>query len=144
MSDLVEICVIFNDQRKLYVVDKKDNIEIVKQKIKEEFSIKEREIKLLEIRRNAEIISVLSFKEERDVEILLVDEPKSSQNENTNNVGNILISKEQKNGSEIEIDYAKLFGRKFASNQMIIDLNTWALPLKFKLISLEVFSISIR
>jgi len=80
---------------------------------------------------------VLSFKEERDVEILLVDEPKSSQNENTNNVGNILISKEQNNGSEIEIDYVKLFGRKFASNQMIIDLNTWALPLKFKLIYLE-------
>jgi len=45
MSDLVEICVIFNNQRKLYIVDKKDNIEIVKQKNKEEFSIKEREIK---------------------------------------------------------------------------------------------------
>ena len=52
---------------------------------------------------------MLSLKEERNVEILLVDEPKISQNENTNSVGNILISKEQNNGSEIEIDHAKLF-----------------------------------
>ena len=64
ISNHLEICVVFNGTRKLVIFENNLQLDQFKAKLRQEFRISERAIKLIDIQRGAEITSHLSLREE--------------------------------------------------------------------------------
>jgi len=78
MKKSLEICVSYENVRKLLIVDLQSTFDVLKQDIRKYFGLGEREFQLIELKRNAEIISVQSLKEENEVQIVLIQNTNSS------------------------------------------------------------------
>jgi len=108
--------------------------------IKEEFSIGDKEIKLTEIRRNAEITSPRCLKEEEEYSI----------EESENNLDNQINSAppnnssdlNQSNGNGTRIDYNDIKNNKYHKNELQDQINVWANKKKIYIVTLRIATIA--
>jgi len=100
-----------------------------KEILREHFQLNRNDIKLRDIKRGAEITSVLSFKEENDYEIIaeeskvngiVEDNPQTNPSNKVNN--------------SVEIKFDDLLTKKFNEDDLDIQMNKWANPKGFNLI----------
>ena len=79
------------------------------------------------MKRNAEITSVLSFKEDNEIRIeISQDEPVIQREMNE------IILNEHSNSSK-NISYDELLNKSFAEKDLLVKVNDWAITKKFKL-----------
>ena len=129
MKKSLEICVSYENIRKLLIVDLQSTFDVLKQDIRKYFGLDEREFQLIELKRNAEIISIESLKEENEVQIVLIQNINSS----------VALQNSHSNESNIVIEFGKvdlhiLIGKNFELQNMLDEINEWANQMKFNMI----------
>ena len=129
MKKSLEICVSYENVRKLLIVDLQSTFDVLKQDIRKYFGLDEREFQLIELKRNAEIISIQSLKEENEVQIVLIQNTNSS----------VALQNSHLNESNIVIEFGKvdlhiLIGKNFELQNMLDEINKWANQMKFNMI----------
>ena len=128
MNQSLELIIAYKNQRKLIVFERDTSFSAFKIMLKTFFSISNQEIMLIDINRNAEITSVYSFREGKEIEIQgLEDNPINERMPDEN----FLL--QQNNAESIEIRYADLIEKTFTHDELLEKVNEWAIPKKFKL-----------
>lgn len=131
MNKDLELCVEYKNRRKLFILEHFMTFDDFKKNLQKEFKLQSNHFKLLDIKRKAELISIKSFKEENDVQIV-IEENEAEKNQYHSlqqSDSNIEISK--------EVEYTDLLGKIFTAEMLDADLNVWANKIEFHLIYCE-------
>jgi len=129
MNKHLELCVEFQRTRKLIIYEHNTPFSAFKTILKERFSIINKEIKLVDVKKNAEITSVYSFKEDNDIKVELLGESFPILSESNELPSNEIESKQLIGYTS----YNQLIKKTFREEDLLFQLNQWATPQKFKL-----------
>jgi len=127
----IQLCIDFGTSRKLIIVEPGLDFEGFKKYLREEFKVIQNRIKLIDVRRNAEVISMKSLKDENELVIEVESEVEPLPEEQKAEPENV-----PRNNS-YEVVYTELVGKKFSDGNLITEINKWANQKHFNLIFSE-------
>lgn len=131
MTSELQLCIIFGDVRKLIFFQCNTLLSDFKSYLKEEFKIGAQNIILIDEKRNAEITSQKSFREDHNI-IILVDEEVNQISEPPIVLNSNQVPSSENNFSKT-IDFNELKGKKYESKTLLQKVNAWANDKKFQL-----------
>jgi len=130
MNSELELCISYENRCKLVFFQSGTTTLLqFKDYLKKEFKIEAGDLILFDLKRNAEITSTKSFKEENPITIQIIPEDPIAST--VVNVGNDNILELSSNS--INVEFNSLIGKKFSEDNLLIELNNWANQKKFKL-----------
>lgn len=129
MEESLELCVSYGDVRKLVVLDSKTTFSKLKSDLQVYFGLQTQGFQLIEIKRNAEIISIKSLKPENEIKILfnhdLAVDPVVLPTD---------VQEEAHSKPPNKIGFDDLLEKKFKESSFLTVMNQWAGEKKFHLI----------
>jgi len=128
MNQDLELCVIYKDNRKLIIYEYNTSFCQFKEILKDEFRINNLDIILTDAKRNAQITSAKSFREENDI-IISIIENENQLEENQHILVEIIPDIDDKFGIPLD----ELLGKEFEDESLLLQLNAWANEKKFNL-----------
>ena len=120
----IELVISFENQSKLIFFEEGTTMEDFKTEIRKHFNLGVREIKLIAINKNAEIISTKSFQSDLQIEIKV---EKAVQNKDR-------TDNSPKHKDLTEIDYNEIINEKFTGDELLSAINLWTKKFKFSLV----------
>jgi len=132
MNQYLELCIQYEQDRKLIIFDNKMTFLEFKEDLKKEFKIGPKDIKLIDIKRNAEITSAHSLKEENEIELSIKEAELVNSDEKE--IEKKLFADTQES---YEINFDDLTQKLFQEKSLVDELNKWANYHGFHLIVCE-------
>lgn len=129
----LELCIDYEGSHKLIIFYHNTSFEDFKHYLKTLFGIQNKDIKLIDKKRNAEIISSLSFKEEYEILLFPIDVEVINSNEEVYSQQDVSNASENNN----YVEFNDLIGKKFQENELQYKLNKWANGKCFRLVYCE-------
>jgi len=125
----LELVVIYEDQRKLIIFESDMCIQAFKQLLKSLFfiSVPEDQIKLIDVSKDAEICSEKSFREDREMRVILASNAPSLSTNSS------LEEHPQSSSTPLKIEFQELSDKRFEEKTFLVNVNKWAAKYKFKL-----------
>lgn len=130
MNIPIELCFAYHDVRKLIFFNPIMSLPDFKLHLKAEFNLPNEEIKIIDMTRNAELTSTLSFRHEREYSIMVSE----------GRVNVIEAPRQQANIQDQDprtIEYSNLLEKQFHEEDLLERLNAWANPKRFQLVYTE-------
>ena len=131
MNKDLELCISHENNRKLIIFEPTTTLDDFKKMLKEQFLISFDDFELLDMRRNAQITSTKSFKEENEIAIQVKGNQSESQELQASQVH------QNSNLNDRDVDFELLLEERFKEDTMLDEMNIWSNELGFKLILSE-------
>jgi len=133
MSNAIELCISYENERKLVFFQPETQLGCFVTSLEEIFGLLDKEIKLYDVNKNAEITSSLSFKMDNEIKIVVVGE-KSLDNpfESVPVIESSIVQ-------TTTISFEDILSKKFDEEELLNEVNVWANAKRFNLMASEGF-----